>query len=97
MVLAVPGECGGRPRGVVVAVPGEKSWPSVGSSSCPLTAGVSGEQASFADGVAETVPDEDKGGLPGAVDAALEGLDHHRVPGVVEPVDICSSAGSWGR
>ena len=38
--MAVPGERGGRPRGTLVTVLGEKSWPSVGRSSCPLTANV---------------------------------------------------------
>ena len=37
--MAVPGERSGRPRGTLVTVPGEKSWPSVGRSSCPLTLG----------------------------------------------------------
>ena len=35
--MAVPGDRGGRAWGILVAAPGEKRWPPVGRSSCPLT------------------------------------------------------------
>ena len=55
--MAVPGDRGGRAWGILVAAPGEKRWPPVGRSSCPLTHRIPGTHRQLhGEGVARLEP-----------------------------------------